>query len=326
MNKQNDILVVLEYHSATIHPVGFELLGTALQLSWQGGGKVHGVVIGQHVEECKPQLSGYPFASVTLYEASTSFFDAQVYAAYLCNCIEVLQPSIVLLGGTAQGRAIAPRAAVHFRTGLTADCTELFLRDDGLLCQVRPAFGGNIMAQIITPHTRPQFATVRPSVMEAAAPVSGYNALFHLENSAKIPASTLTLLAGRAREQSRNLTSATALVAAGKGLQNKRDLEIVKELAAALNGELCCSRGLVERGWLAGEYQIGLSGNTVAPQLLITCGISGSVQFLAGMRRAKTIVAINNDPAAPIFSIAHQPYCADLYTLVPQLLAQLKNH
>lgn len=316
-----DILVVLEYRQGTIQPIGLELLGFAGKLALQARCKVLGVVIGWNTQAAKAQLEGYALHSVLLCETPDRYFRADVYAGLLCGCIEQLCPSVVLVGGTDQGRALAPRAAVYFRTGLTADCTELSIREDGLLEQVRPAFGGNVMASILTPKARPQFATVRPGVMAAAKRDSQAHIVFL--PGPVVPGSPIRVLDAHPLERTQDITTAKTLVVAGKGVCKQEDMSMLRRLAKALGGELACSRGVVERGWLPGEQQIGLSGHTVAPNLLVACGVSGSVQFMAGMRRAGTIVALNTDPEAPIFSIAHHPLLADIYEVIPQALELL---
>jgi len=318
-----NILVYLEYHHGIVHPVGIQLLGKALELAASCGCEVYGIVIGKNAGEAKPQLLLYPLTSVFLYEAQENFA-SDLYEQLLSDCIGKLRPSIVLIGGTAQGRSLAPCAATRFRTGLTADCTGLSIRDKDDLVQTRPAFGGNIMAQIITPNTRPQFATVRLNMMEPARKSEAASVAFITCASAHPAKSALEILDAQSLAPEKDITRQKVLVAAGKGIRKKEDLAMLEELAVLLGGELASTRGLVEKGWIKSDRQIGLSGHTVRPELLITCGVSGSVQFMAGMSGAKNIIAINQDPEARIFQIAHHPVCGDLYEIIPELIRQLK--
>lgn len=318
-----NILVYLEYHHGKIHPIGIQLLGKAFELAASAGCDVYGVVIGEHAGEAKPQLLHYPLKSVFLYEAQ-EHFAADLYEQQFSDCIEKLHPSVVLIGGTAQGRSLAPCAATRFRTGLTADCTGLAIRDKDDLVQTRPAFGGNIMAQIITPNTRPQFATVRLNMMKSAEQREDASVVFIACSSEHPAKSALEILDAQTLFPEKDITKQKVLVAAGNGVRKREDLIMLEELAALLGGELASTRGLVEKGWIQSDRQIGLSGHTVRPKLLITCGVSGSVQFMAGMSGAENIIAINQDPEARIFQIAHYPVCGDLYEIVPELIRQLK--
>lgn len=319
-----NILVYLEYHHGEIHPVGFQLLGKAFELAGTAGCDVYGIVIGEDVGKAKTRLSRYPLKAVYLYEEQ-EHFAADLYEELLSDCITKLRPSVVLIGGTAQGRSLAPCTATRFRTGLTADCTELTMRDHDELVQTRPAFGGNIMARIVTSNTRPQFATVRPDMMKPAVETSDAAVRFIRCRPARRTSCGLQILTAEYVPPAKDISQQTVLVVAGKGLKKKEDIAMLEELAALLGGEIASTRALVEKGWMPGERQIGLSGHTVRPRLLIACGVSGSVQFMAGMRGAETIIAINQDPDARIFQIAHCPICGDLYDIVPELIRQIKS-
>jgi electron transfer flavoprotein alpha subunit len=273
------------------------------------------------------QLDGCPLQSVYVYDEPEVWdFRADSYACTLEDCIKNLMPSIVLIGSTPQGKSVAPIAATKFHTGLTADCTALEIRNNSDLVQIRPAFGGNIMAQIITASSRPQFATVRYNVMPAAER--------NFENKPEIVIrplpvqakfSRLTVLSTQTVFADKDIADEDVLVVAGRGIKSRSDISMMEELATLLGGQLASTRALVEKGWMPQDNQIGLSGKAVKPKLLITCGVSGSVQFMAGMREAKTIIAVNNDPKSRIFSIAHYPVCGDLYEIVPALIKKLKT-
>ena len=223
-------------------------------------------------------------------------------------------------------RSLAPRAAARFHTGLTADCTVLEMKDNTDLVQIRPAFGGNIMAQIITPNSRPQFCTVRYKVFSAPKrtdEVSG-----HIEKmvlTEEKMQSKVQLEKKIEKPKTIDIAEADIIVAVGRGLQSQNDLTLVQEFADKLGAQMACTRPLIEAGWFDPKRQIGLSGRTVKPKLIITIGISGSVQFVAGMKGAECIVAINQDKNASIFDVAHYCFVGDLYEILPQLLAQLKG-
>ena len=233
---------------------------------------------------------------------------------------------MVLVGATSLGRSLAPRLATRFRTGLTADCTRLLLRDNSDLVQIRPAFGGNIMAQIVTAHTRPQFATVRYKVMDA--PIredAACGEIIRRALPAGVQASRAVCVRSQSVPQKRSISDAEILVVGGRGLRREADLALVRELAAALGGDWAVTRPLVEKGWAANERQIGLSGRTVRPKLIITCGVSGAIQFTSCMNASEHIVAINTDARAPIFDVAHIAITGDLYKIVPALTGLLKE-
>lgn len=316
----SDILVCLEAGENSLSPPSLEMIGKALELTKPCGGNVFGIVLGRSAERLERDLSGLPLEQV-YFCPDCRLYDAQECAAAVAGCVRATDPSVLLIAGTGFGRSIAPRIAVACRTGLTADCTELKRTPDGGLIQIRPAFGGNIMAEIVTNHTRPQMATVRPGVMspcERKGSRIPKITVLHAEKAGKVQLleeQPFNVLPGIAEQK--------VLVAAGRGVRKKEDLAMLEHLAERLGGSLACSRALVEKGLMPHEKQIGLSGAAVCPDLLLTFGISGSVQFQAGIRRAKTILAVNNDPEAKIFDIAHIPVCGDLYEIVPALLDKL---
>lgn len=322
-NQWTGILVYVECYKGKVMPVSLELIGEARRLAAKAGGKVYGVAIGEKPEEIREELKDSFLDEAYLWEASDEYLPI-AYERIMTECINTIRPSVVLIGGTREGRALAPRIAVEFRTGLTADCTSLEIDDDGNLMQARPAFGGNIMAEILTKDRRPQLATVRPGVMPKRPGIPGKHTVFYMKKWDG-PDETVTIEAVKEQSQDDSIAGQKILVAAGRGVKKKEDLEMLRELAHLLGGELACSRALVEKGWMSPSRQIGLSGSTVSPDYLITCGVSGTVQFMAGMKTAKNIIAINSDPDARIFEIAHYPVCADLYEVVPDLIERLKE-
>ena len=316
------ILVYIECRQGRIHPVGRELIGEAGRLAAKLGGNVMAVAVGSSLETVPEQLSDCPLTRLYLYETEDEYTPV-TYKNIMTDCIHDVKPSVVLIGGTYEGRALAPRLAVACKSGLTADCTSLDIDGEGNLVQIRPAFGGNVMASIVTRFTRPQFATVRPGVMDVwRGEADGETEIIWRT----VPSADRSFYIKdiKEKEASGSITDAKLLVVAGRGVKKKEDLEMLRELAALLGGKLASSRALVEKGWMPPESQIGLSGSTVRPEYMITCGVSGTVQFMAGMRHTKNIIAVNTDPDARIFEIAHYPICGDLYEIVPEMIAKLK--
>lgn len=318
-----DILVCLETNKNRLHSSSFELIGKALELTKPCGGNVYGIVIGGNTEHLLEDLHGLPLQQVYICQTCHTY-DTQECAETVVECVRQIDPSVLLIAGTCFGRSVAPRIAVACRTGLTADCTELERTQDGGLIQIRPAFGGDIMAKIVTDHTRPQMATVRPGVMLPC--VREENRMPELYTLNRKADGCVRLLEVRPLKLEAGIAAQKVLVAVGRGIKKKEDLVMLEHLAELMGGSLACSRALVVKGFLPHEKQIGLSGATVSPDMLLTCGISGSVQFQAGIRRAKTIIAINSDPEARIFDLAHIPVCGDLYEIVPKLIERLEEN
>ncbi|MBO4887614.1 MAG: electron transfer flavoprotein subunit alpha [Firmicutes bacterium] len=318
-----------------IHPVSFELLGKAKELAKVTGHEVYALLITpKGADKCAKELLEYGADKVYAYEDPMfTFFSNTTFAKAFEDFIEKVRPSSVLVGATNIGRSLAPRVAAHFRTGLTADCTSLEMKENTDLVQIRPAFGGNIMAQIITTNTRPQFATVRYKIFQAQ-PKSSIEGLSEAELAEKIKVMKVDPAWEDKRIRVRNIeglppikdiSEAERIVAVGRGLKSPDDLQMARALADKLGAHLACSRALVETGWLDVSHQIGLSGKTVKPKLIITLGISGAVQFAAGMKTSDCIIAVNTDPAAPIFDIAHYCLVGDLYEVADELMHLLDS-
>ena len=322
-----DILVFAEVSGGRLHPVGLELIGKARELAKNVGWRVRAVLVGGGVSAYAEELRHYGVAEIAVYDdPELAYFRADAYAACVADEITRTKPGVVLVGATSLGRSLAPRLATRFHTGLTADCTKLELRPNTDLVQIRPAFGGNIMAQIITTRTRPQFATVRYKVMNP--PVRQETAEGDILPRA-IPAAVKACPASCVRVEpvppKRSISDAEILVVGGRGLQKESDLEMIRELAALLGGDWATTRPLVEKGWNTNDRQIGLSGRTVRPRLILTCGVSGAIQFTACMKDSDHIIAINTDREAPIFDVAHVAIVGDLYEIIPELIRKLKG-
>lgn len=322
-----DILVFTEVTGGRLHPVGIELIGKALELAEPLGYRVNAILLGEGVTAYADELRHYGVRQVAVYDdPQLAYFRADAYAACVEDYIRFTHPSVVLVGATALGRSLAPRLSTRFHTGLTADCTRLELRDNTDLVQIRPAFGGNIMAQIITTNTRPQFATVRYKVMTPAVRREQPTGEILLRKLPKgVQESRASCIRIMPVPPKKSISDAEILVVGGRGLQKESDLGMIKELASLLGGDWATTRPLVEKGWTANERQIGLSGRTVRPKLIITCGVSGAIQFTSCMNASDRIVAINTDPHAPIFDVAHIAIHDDLYRVIPALITQLKE-
>ncbi|MCD8142353.1 MAG: FAD-binding protein [Clostridiales bacterium] len=323
-----DFLIYVEQERGDIHPVAYELIGEARKLAAKVNYKVNCVIVGgPGTAENAAKLLPYGVDEVFVYEdAGFEGFRADCYADAVADCIAHIKPSSVLIGATALGRSLAPRLSTRFHTGLTADCTSLDIQPNTDMVQIRPAFGGNIMAQILITHSRPQFATVRYRVMDRAVRVSQPTGKVTLcQVSKDMTRSGITVLASTLIEKVKTIEEAERIVAVGRGVRNEEGLELCRQLAQALGAQLAFSRPMVEQGIGDQLHQIGLSGHTVRPKLIITCGVSGAIQFTSCMSGAETIVAINTDPNAQIFGVASYCIVDDLYQVVPQLTQLLRN-
>ena len=326
--KWRDILVFVEQEEGAIHPVALELIGEARRLAAKVGYEVRAALVGgEGTSENAAKLLPYGVKEVFVYQhPGFAGFKADCYADALADCISACRPSVVLIGATELGRSLAPRLSVRFHTGLTADCTRLDIRPNTDLVQVRPAFGGNIMAQILISDARPQFATVRYRVMDRAKKVECPDGVVtSMPVTDAMVRSGIEVLDITALSRSKSIEEEDVLVVAGRGVRSAEGVALTRRLAEALGGQLCFTRPMVESGLGDNAHQIGLSGRTVRPKLIITCGVSGAIQFAAGMNGSGCIVAINQDPEALIFRIANYCIADDLFAVVPALLEQLKT-
>ena len=323
-----NFLIYVEQERGDIHPVVYELIGEARKMAKKVDYQVNCVIVGGvGTAENAKKLLAYGVDKVFVYEhPGFEGFRADCYADAVADCIAANKPSSVLIGATALGRSLAPRLATRFHTGLTADCTTLDIKENSDMIQIRPAFGGNIMAQIAITRSRPQFATVRYRVMDKAAKVENPTGeVVICEVNDKMAESRIEILEAKVIEKVKSLEEEDILVVAGRGVRNEKDVEMCRELAEALGGQLAFTRPMVENGFGDTAHQIGLSGRTVRPKLIITCGVSGAIQFTSCMTGSECIVAINNDPEAQIFKVAHYCIVDDLYKVVPHLTELVKN-
>ncbi|QLY79162.1 electron transfer flavoprotein subunit alpha/FixB family protein [Clostridium intestinale] len=318
--------VYVDHVEGDIHPVTFELIGKARELAAKVNQEVYCVFVGHDIEDKAEELLHYGVDKVYVYDSEKlKEFRIEPYTAAFEDFINKVKPTAILVGATTVGRSLAPRIAARFRTGLTADCTVLDIKENTDLVQIRPAFGGNIMAQIITPNSRPQLATVRYKVMlapERSEDVNGQIIRCTIEDE-KL-ASNIDVLEVFKKEAETGISDAEVLVVAGRGVKTEKDLAMVEELAKLLGGEVAVTRPLIESGWADAKRQVGLSGRTVRPKLIITLGVSGAVQFTAGMNKSDVIFSINKDEKAPIFQVAHYGIVGDMYEIIPQLIENIK--
>ena len=321
------ICVYADCAGGNIHRVTFELCGKAKELAQVTKHPVYALVIGHNTDNCAKQLLHYGVDKVFVYDhPEFADFRIEPYTAAFCDFIEKEKPSSILVGATNLGRQLAPRVAARCRTGLTADCTVLEMKENTDLVQIRPAFGGNIMAQIITPHTRPQFCTARYKVFAEPKPSelpSGH--IVPMDVTEKMYQTNVRVLQTVEKPKDIDIAEAEVIIAVGRGASSETMRQAAKELADLLGGVVACTRPLVEENIYDAKHQIGLSGRTVKPKLIITLGISGAVQFAAGMKSSDCIVAINSDPSAPIFDVAHYCVVGDVNLIVPKLIEKIKG-
>jgi electron transfer flavoprotein alpha subunit len=321
------IAVYVDHIEGDIHPVTYELIGKARELARVINHPVYALFIGHDICKKAEKLLKYGVDRVYAYDfEELKYFSIEPYTSVFEDFIRNVKPSSILAGATNVGRSLAPRTAARFRTGLTADCTRLEMKENTDLVQIRPAFGGNIMARIVTENHRPQFCTVRYKVFSAPESVQepwGEVIRINMQRSRLL--SNIEVIDIARREKVGSISDADVIVAVGRGIKSEKDLQMVYELADLLGARTACTRPLIEYGWFDPRLQIGLSGRTVKPKLIITAGISGSVQFAAGMQNSECIIAINKDPNALIFNIAHHCIAGDLYEIIPELIEKIKN-
>ena len=321
------VCVYADCSGGKIHRVTLELLGKARELAAVTSHPVYAIAIGSKLDECAKELLRYGADKVFVYDApALEEFRIEPYTAAFCDFIDEYKPSSILVGATNLGRQLAPRVAARCRTGLTADCTVLEMKENTDLVQIRPAFGGNIMAQIITPATRPQFCTARYKVFTEPKPTdSPSGEIVKMAVTEKMTESAIEVIASYAKPKDVDIAEADVIVAVGRGASSEGMRKQAGELAELLGGVVACTRPLVENNIFDAKHQIGLSGRTVKPKLIICLGISGAVQFAAGMKSSDCIVAINTDKNAPIFNIAHYCVVGDATEIVPKLIKSIKE-
>ena len=330
VSQYRGIWVVAEQVDGCLRPGTLELLGEGRRLAGQLEVQLSALLLGDEVEPLAQELLAWGADRVYLAEHPVlASYRTGPYTDILCGLINQHRPEIVLFCATVQGRDLAPRIAARIEAGLTADCTGLEIdAQERLLLQTRPAFGGSLMATIVCRRARPQMATVRPGVMKKLEPDPSRKGEIipvqvHLEERAV--ATKILELIRHQEDGSAKLQEAEVIVSGGRGLGKAENFSLVRELAEVLGGAVGASRGAVDAGWIPAYHQVGQTGKTVQPKLYLACGISGAVQHLAGMQGAETIVAINKDPSAPIFSVANYGLVGDVLEILPALTARLRQ-
>jgi electron transfer flavoprotein alpha subunit/NAD-dependent dihydropyrimidine dehydrogenase PreA subunit len=322
--------VISEHLHGSLRRGTFELLGEGRRLADKLGVELSAVLLGDQVEGLVQVLFAHGADKVYLAQDPVlAHYRTGPYTDVLAGMIHQYKPEIVIVSATPQGRDLAPRVAARIGAGLTADCTGLDIDMEArLLVQTRPAFGGNLMATIVCRQSRPQMATVRPGVMKAldADPArTGEVVTIPVKLDERAVLTKIVEIIQQSDDGKVNLQDATIIVSGGRGLGKPENFDIIRELAAALGAAVGASRAAVDAGWIPAYHQVGQTGRTVQPKLYIACGISGAVQHLAGMGSSECIVAINKDPAAPIFNIATYGIVGDLFEIVPKLTKALRE-
>lgn len=323
----NGICVYVDHYGEKIHRVTYELCGKAQELAKVTGHPVYALVIGNNLGNSIEKILHYGVDKVFVYD-NPEFEDFRIepYTAAFCDFINKIKPSSVLVGATNLGRQLAPRVAARQRAGLTADCTVLEMKENTDLVQIRPAFGGNIMAQIISTDTRPQFCTARYKVFNEPKPSeTAKGEIVKMDVTDVNLKSDIEIISSENKPKDIDISEADVIVAVGRGAMSESMRGYAKELADLLGGVVACTRPLVEGNIYDAKHQIGLSGRTVKPKFLICLGISGAVQFAAGMKASDCIVAINTDKTSPIFDVAHYAIVGDVNEIVPNLIDRIKE-
>ena len=323
LSAYRDVWVFAEQDDGHIQSVTYELLGEGRKLADALGMKLCAVLLGSGVSAKTGELTARGADRVYVVDRpELAHFRDEPYAAVLIDLVKQYKPSIMLSGATTVGRSLVARVAVSVNAGLTADCTGLAIDPETRnLLQTRPAFGGNIMATIVTPNHRPQMATVRHKVMKEAASAPGRTGevVSHPVAEALLKSRARRLKLVPERESTVNIAEANIIVAGGRGLQKPENFALLEDLAKVLGAAMGASRAAVDANWLPYSHQVGQTGKTVCPKIYIACGISGQIQHLAGMSSSDIIVAINKDPEAPIFKVAAYGIVGDVFTIVPML-------
>ena len=326
-NKNLWVLVETKEDGSAVN-VGLELLNPGRKMADTLGGNLVAVIIGEEVSKAKEEVKDHGVDGIITCEGEVyKEYNTDVYAYAVEKLVEKYNPNTILIGATNQGRDLGPRVSSRLHTGLTADCTELDVdAETGNVQWTRPAFGGNLMAQILCPDSRPQMGTVRPGVFskEAFGRKDNIEEIEeNIEYTGEIRTKILNFIP-RDEGEEVDLVGAEFIVSGGRGLGEAANFKIIEELAEALGATVGSSRAAVDAGWISHSHQVGQSGKTVGPKVYIAIGISGAIQHLAGINASDTIIAINKDPDAPIFDVADYGIVGDLFEVVPALTEKIK--
>lgn len=323
------VWVFVEHTDGKPAAVSWELLGVGADLAKTLGVELSTVVIGDKAENlCQESFAYGATKSYLVDDPVFHHYRTEPYYKAICYLVEKYKPEIILIGATGLGRDLAGAVATELRSGLTADCTGLSIDDRGFLLQTRPAFGGNIMATILTERTRPQMATVRPHVMPMPAKDISHKGEIIRESmpikEEDFAVKVLEIIEDR-KYGAVDIAAVDVIVSGGRGMCNKENFTLLQELADELGGVVGCSRSAVEAGWMPAERQVGQTGKTVRPKIYIACGISGAIQHLVGMQDSDIIIAINRDRHAPIFEVATYGIEGDVFQVVPAITNRIRE-
>ncbi|MHC4405035.1 MAG: electron transfer flavoprotein subunit alpha/FixB family protein [Planctomycetota bacterium] len=337
VNRKGEVWVFAEQEDGSLHDVVLELCGKARELADRLQVRVGVVLPGSGVAELSKPLIAQGADHVYLVDdRRLAHYQTGSYARALTTLIEKHKPQIVLYGATPLGRDLAPRVASTMRAGMTADCTDLEISDvtdpktktlhENLLLQIRPAFGGNIIATIVNYDWWPQMATVREGVMPMLDPDDTRQGRV-IKETVEIEETDLALRLIQRHVEPRmvNLKGARVIVAGGGGMGSRENFRLIHELAGVIGGAVGASRAAVDGGYIGKDHQIGQTGTTVRPALYVAAGISGAVQHRAGMEESAKIIAVNKDSEAPIFSVAHYGIVGDVSLVLPMMIKALKE-
>jgi len=335
MAQHGEVWVYAEVDDGKIADVSLELLGRGKELAAILGVQLGAIVLSSDAKAQAARLFAHGADIVYAAEdARLARYTTLPFARVLTDTIRERKPEIVLYGATPQGRDLAPRVASSLKTGLTADCTDLQIGSyesagrlyQQKLMQIRPAWGGNIIATIVSPDVLPEMATVREGVMHVPEPVEGrQGTLIEIPVTLDSECEFVALLERHTQPRLVDLRSASIIVAGGYGMGSKKGFDLIHELAAVLKAAVGGSRAAVDAGFVHADHQVGQTGTTVRPKLYVACGISGAVQHRAGMEESAKILAINRDSEAPIFGVAHYGIVGDVREVVPRLIKALKG-
>jgi electron transfer flavoprotein alpha subunit len=325
----NDVWIVAEQKEGKLKKVSFELLGIGKRLAEKTGGSLSAALLGHRVEALATELDGFGAKKIFVCDSEAlKDYTNEAYAKAIVDLVKAHDPAILLGGATASGKDLYPRVAAHLQTGLASDCVGLDIGEDGFLLAERPIFAGKVLVDTLTPEARPQIACLRPNVLPAAekGPDKAEIEKVAVEIGPEDIRAKLKEMVRTAGEKI-DLTEASIIVSGGRGMASQENFGILEELAAALGGgaTVGASRSAVDSEFAPHDAQVGQTGKVVNPNLYIACGISGSIQHLAGMRTSKYIVAINKDPEAPIFQVADYGIVDDLFKIVPLLTQEVKK-
>lgn len=320
------ITVFIEVHENRIEPVSYELIGKAKELTSKDNMEIFAVLVTTNGNSLDIEQLKHLVDHIDIYEygenTNLSLLD---YRDCLKNHIYEHKPKIVLIGATPLGRSFAPRVAAHFGTGITADCTDLEFNNKSGLIQIRPAYGGDVIARIITPENYPQIATVRPGVFDLPQFKNLKEASFQIQRMNDLHEEITVLQRKYIEDKITKLGDAELVILAGNAIKYPEELNLIKKLAKLLNGEWAVTRPLVEGGLAPHERQVGISGRTIKPKLLITFGVSGTTQTLSGISKAEKVIAINVDKNSPIFKNSDIGIIGDWEIIAKGLMEKLNN-